>query len=113
MAARLWCDRVGATNLIRWFPKKRDQSDSESEDENDEQQEHDQNYVSEKEVKRRDLRWFYKTHPVFAPESSPQPELKFYAEDVKSTGIVHNILPEVWFNRLQVIIKLVDMDLTP
>ncbi|KAG5786416.1 hypothetical protein H9Q74_014555, partial [Fusarium xylarioides] len=66
---------------LQRFPKKTEQSDSEyeTEDEDGNEQERDPNHVSEKEVKRRDLRWFYKTHPVVAPEPSPEPKLKFSA----------------------------------
>ncbi|KAG5747133.1 hypothetical protein H9Q70_010189 [Fusarium xylarioides] len=93
--------------------KDRDMPDSESEDEDGNEQERDPNHVSEKEVKRRDLRWFYKTHPVVAPEPSPEPKLKFSAEDIKSMGFFHNILPETGPQRLQVIVKLANIHLTP
>ncbi|RBR12845.1 hypothetical protein FVER53590_30334 [Fusarium verticillioides] len=115
---------------LQRFPKKTDQSDSEyeteeydssedsdipdseSEYEDGEQEERDLKHVSKKEVKRRELRWFYKTHPVVAPEPSPQHELKFCAEDVKSMGIFHSTLPETGPKRLQVIVKLANIHLT-
>ncbi|KAG8411428.1 hypothetical protein J3458_015489 [Metarhizium acridum] len=43
----------------------------EGDDEEDEDEERDPNHVSENKVKRRDWRWFYKTHPVNAPEPRP------------------------------------------
>ncbi|CEI63619.1 hypothetical protein FVEN_g6748 [Fusarium venenatum] len=90
----------------------RDMPDSQTEDEyeEEEEQERDPNHVSEKEVKRRDLRWFSKTHPVIAPEPSPEPQLKFRAEDVKPA---HEIFPEPGPKRLQVIVKLANIHLTP
>ncbi|KAF5539539.1 duf1665 domain-containing protein [Fusarium phyllophilum] len=93
--------------------KDRDMPDSESEDEDDNEQERDPNHVSEKEVKCRDLRWFYKTHPVVAPEPSPESKLKFCAEDIKLMGFFHNILPETGPQRLQVIVKIANIHLTP
>ncbi|KJK87875.1 hypothetical protein H633G_08295 [Metarhizium anisopliae BRIP 53284] len=54
----------------------------EEEDEDDEDEERDPNHVSENEVKRRDWRWFYKTHPVNAPEPSTEPPLKLSASDL-------------------------------
>ncbi|KAF5715714.1 Armadillo-like helical [Fusarium mundagurra] len=92
MPARLWLDQLEMTNLIG---------------------ESDPNHVSEKEVKRHDLRWFYKTCPVVAPEPSPEPKLKFCAKDVKPMGFFHNILPETGPKRLQVTFKLANICLTP
>ncbi|KAJ4115383.1 hypothetical protein NW768_011235 [Fusarium equiseti] len=115
---------------LRRFRKKTDQPDSEyesedydssedrdmpgcqseDEDENEEEQEHEPNHVSAKEVKRRDLRWFYKTHPVVAPEPSLEPQLTFRAEDVKS---VDDVFSDLGPKKLQVIVKLANIHLTP
>ncbi|WKT53633.1 Protein of unknown function DUF4246 [Fusarium oxysporum f. sp. vasinfectum] len=116
---------------LQRFPKKTDQSDgecekeeydrsedrdmpdSESEDEHHKKQERDPNHVSEKIVKRPDLRWFYKIHPVVALEPKPEPKLKFCAEDVKLMEFFHNIILETGSNRLQVVVKLANIHLTP
>ncbi|KPM45199.1 hypothetical protein AK830_g1423 [Neonectria ditissima] len=90
-----------------------DQDKGEDEDEDDdEEQERDPNHVSENEVKRRDWRWFYKTHPQVAPEPSTEPQLKIRAEDVKS-GFTHGFRSETGPHRLQVIVKLANIHLSP
>ncbi|KID84787.1 Armadillo-like helical [Metarhizium guizhouense ARSEF 977] len=96
---------------------KDEEEDEDDEDEEDE--ERDPNHVSENEVKRRDWRWFYKTHPVNAPEpSSTEPRLKLSASDVKTTDFLRPKQPQAQGDppsrrRLQVIVKLANIHLTP
>ncbi|KID94098.1 hypothetical protein MAJ_09937, partial [Metarhizium majus ARSEF 297] len=93
----------------------------EEEDEDDEDEERDPNHVSENEVKRRDWRWFYKTHPVNAPEPSrTEPRLKLSASDVKTTDFLAPKQPQPQAQgdpssrrRLQVIVELANIHLTP
>lgn len=59
--------------------------EEEEEEDEDGDDERDITHVSENEVKRRDWQWFYKTHPVAAPEPSTAPQLKIHPEDIMST----------------------------
>ncbi|KAF5656133.1 WD40 repeat 2 [Fusarium heterosporum] len=79
----------------------------------DEEVERDPSHVSEDEVKRRDLKWFSKTHPLLMPEPSAEWYPKIRAEDVRERDFFKGILPETGTRRLQVIVKLANIHLTP
>ncbi|KAF5600365.1 WD40 repeat 2 [Fusarium pseudoanthophilum] len=89
---------------LRRFPKKTEQSDGEYGTEECD---------SSKDRDTPDGESGDKTHPFVAPEPSPQPELEFCAEDVKLIGFSHHILRETGPKRLQVIVKLANVHLTP
>lgn len=94
-----------------------DPQDDEEDDEEDDDGERNPNHVSEKEVKRRDWRWYYKTHPVVAPEPDLEPKLKLRPEDVKSKDFFSSIKSDTEEKlnngHLQVIVKLANIHLTP
>lgn len=87
--------------------------EEEEEEDEDGDDERDITHVSENEVKRRDWQWFYKTHPVAAPEPSTAPQLKIHPEDIMSTISPHGIHSETRSRRLQVIVKLASIHLSP
>ncbi|QUC17481.1 uncharacterized protein UV8b_01722 [Ustilaginoidea virens] len=87
-------------------------------DDSDSDVERNPNHISERDVKRRDFCWFNKTHPVVAPEPQKQCPVRLRADHVPTSDFFSFIPQQAEglpprTRRLQVIVKLASIHLTP
>ena len=97
--------------------ERHSESDDDTEDHsNSRSQPRDAAQVSVNETKRRDFRWYVKTHPIAVPEPALRSHVKLQPQHVKSSGFLSSAHPgngSETSRRLQVIVKLANIHLTP
>lgn len=99
------CSTKDICDEYECYPYSRPVDDDEDAREEDEQ---DEDEYRDSEREKRDLAWFVKTHPMNLPEPNDETSyLKLTADDVKTSGFFDDA------KRIQVIVKLANIHLTP